>query len=165
MAEMKFEESVESGRHAAFKRMAGEWEGRMLTWFEPTRPEDDASINGNIKSLLDGRFVMHEYQSSFKGKPFSGMMIIGYSIATDSFQCAWIDSFHTGTLLMFSESAGSDKLFSALGSYTAPGVPEPWGWRTEITMPDENNLIITAYNITPQGEEAIATEIKYNRKR
>lgn len=162
---MKFEESVESGRHAAFKRMAGEWEGRMLTWFEPTRPEDDASINGNIKSLLDGRFVMHEYQSSFKGKSFSGMMIIGYSIATDSFQCAWVDSFHTGTLLMFSESAGSDKLFSALGSYTAPGVPEPWGWRTEITMPDENNLIITAYNITPQGEEAIATEIKYNRKR
>jgi Protein of unknown function (DUF1579) len=38
-----------------------------------------------------------------------------------------------------------------------------WGWRTEIEMPGDDEVKITAYNISPEGEEARATELLYRR--
>ncbi len=40
-----------------------------------------------IKSLLDGRFVIHEYIGSLEGKPFEGIAIYGYSFDWEKFQC------------------------------------------------------------------------------
>ena len=77
---------------------------------------------------------------------------------------AWIDSFHMGTGIMFSQGKNSDKLFSVLGNYGGAELPEPWGWRTEIELKDRDTMIVTAYNISPEGEEAKATETIFHRK-
>lgn len=77
---------------------------------------------------------------------------------------AWVDSFHMGTGIMFSQGSKPGKLFSVLGNYGEPGTPEPWGWRTVLELRDSNTLVITAYNITPAGEEGMATETVFSRK-
>jgi len=41
---------------------------------------------------------------------------------------------------------------------------EKWGWRSELKIIDSNNIVLTAYNVTPTGEEAKATEVIYKRK-
>ncbi|MGZ5134174.1 MAG: DUF1579 domain-containing protein [Flavitalea sp.] len=161
----KFEISKASGAHYQLSLLEGEWEGTTKTWFEPDQLGDESPMQGRIKSLLDGRFMLHEYNGSLGGKPFEGMAIIGFSISSDKFQCAWIDSFHMGTGIMFSEGRNPDKFFSVLGNYGGPEIPEPWGWRTEIDLPAKDTMIITAYNITPAGEEAKATETIYTRKK
>jgi len=159
----KFKNSLESGIHHKLGLLEGTWEGTTKTWFEPDKLEDESPMQGTIKAILDGRFILHEYKSSFKGAPTSGIAIIGYSFATDSFQIAWVDSFHMGTGILFSEANSSDKLVSVLGSYGGAGMPEPWGWRTEIETPSADSLIITAYNISPEGESVKATETIYTR--
>ena len=68
------------------------------------------------------------------------------------------------TGIMFSDGQPGDK-FEVLGSYDAGGPEVPrWGWRTEIDVLDENNVVITAYNIPPEGDEMKATEMRYTRK-
>jgi len=50
-----------------------------------------------------------------------------------------------------------------LGSYGGPEIPEPWGWRTVTELTDNDTLVITAYNISPEGQEDKATETVYKR--
>ena len=160
---MKFAESLESGPHANLARFAGEWTGTTKTWFEPDVVADESPMTGTIKVILGGRFLMHEYSGSLQGKPFEGVAIFGFDIATNKFQMAWVDSFHMSSGIMFSEGDAGEK-FSAFGTYfTGPNTPR-WGWRTELEMIDEDNIVITAYNVEPDSADQIATETRYTRK-
>lgn len=162
----KFEDSIVEGQHHQLNLMTGHWHGNVRTWLEPDKIADDSIIEGTIKPLLAGRFLMHEYKSAFAGKPLEGITIIGYDLNSGAFQSAWIDSFHMGTGIMFSKNKSDEADFQVIGGYEVNHDKEEqiWGWRTEMLMEDDNTLIISAYNITPDGTESLANEIRYKRK-
>ncbi|MGB8193978.1 MAG: DUF1579 family protein [Chitinophagaceae bacterium] len=159
----KFETSKSSGAHFNLSQMTGEWEGTTRTYFDESKvPVDESPMHGTIKSILGGRFMLHEYQGLMQGKPFEGVAIYGHHLDSEKFQCAWVDSYHMGTGILFSEDKQDNKLFSVLGSYG--GGDETWGWRTDIEMPDKDHLNIISTNLTPQGEPAGGVQTNYIRK-
>lgn len=161
----KLTASKTSGPHAQLSRLAGEWEGTTKTWFDPNKLEDESPIKGTIRPLHDGTFMLHEYKSSFGEKPITGMAIIGYHLDLKRYQIAWIDSFHNGAAIMFSEGTrGSDEM-NVLGSYAyiTPEIEQHWGWRTTIEIVSDNEIIFRAFNITPEGEESRALETVYKK--
>jgi hypothetical protein len=164
----RFEMSKNSGAHNRLHQLEGEWSGIAKTWFEPGEPVDASPVTGTIRPVLGGQFMLHEYKGSFGGKPLEGMAILGFHIDLQQYQCAWIDSFHTGLAIMLSKGEkGELEQMSMLGSYAyvTPETEQHWGWRTSIEFRSDDEVVITAYNISPEGEEAKATEVVYNRKR
>jgi len=157
----KFEKSKAAGAHKQLERFTGEWEGTTKTWFEPDKLADESPMKGTIKSILGGQFVQYDYQGTMGGKPFEGVMLLGHQLSSGEFKSAWVDSFHTGTDIMYSK--GKSDAFNVLGSYAYGD--QHWGWRTTMEMNGDDELIITMYNITPEGQEAKGVETRYKRKK
>ena len=142
-----------------FEAMAGSWAGTYRLWLEPgkLRTECDSTLRG--EPVGGGRFVRAAYDwtdTGGDGGAQSGEFLLACP-AADRWEVSWVDTWHSG-----------DGIFLCTGPpgavTTTYGEPDQqWGWRTEFELPEPDQLVIRAYNITPSGEEALATEADYRR--
>jgi hypothetical protein len=159
---MTFEQSSGSPHHF-LSQLAGGWAGTSKLWGEPDTLTSEAPLVGNIQLILDGRFALFLYQSASAGESQHGMFAFGYNTTLDCYEASWVDSFHNNTAIMFCRGNAIENGFSVLGSYPDPTGGPDWGWRTEVELVDNDHLVITAYNISPEGGEAKATEARLTR--
>lgn len=161
---MSFEGSSQSGSpHHFLARLVGGWVGTGKLWLEPDVLTDESPVQGNVQLVLGGRFALYLYQGSVEGEPQQGIFTFGYNTLSDQYEASWVDSFHNNTAIMFCAGSATENGFSVLGGFPDPNGGPDWGWRTEVGLLDENHLIITAYNILPDGLEARATEARLTR--
>ena len=124
---------------------------------------DQSAMTAKAKMVLDGSFLILEYTGEIEGKPFEGIYICGFDIPNNIFQVSWIDSFHMGTGMMLLTGAATNNNFNVKGTYTAPHMPEPWGWRIRFELTENDELHIISHNISPEGQEELATATILNR--
>ena len=162
MAKLTLEASLADGPHHLLGRLAGGWTGASKTWFKPGELADESLFEGRFTTALDGRFALFEYTSEMQGKPRGGRAWYGFHLDDGEFTKAWIDTFHTGTLIMTFSGAAVEGGFEVAGSYAAGDGPR-WGWRSRVVLADDD-LVITDFNVTPDGQAAKAIETTLRRR-
>ncbi len=158
-----FERSLQHGAHALLEAMTGAWRGRARLWLVPGALHGEAPVSGEVVTVLGGRFVRHDYSTTIDQVQHGGTALLGMELSQRAWQVAWADTFHMGTGIMLSEGpfTRGEAAISVLGSYDA-GDGAPWGWRTTFE-PAGHRLLVRHFNITPEGDEALAVELDYRR--
>ncbi len=141
----------------------GEWSGTKRLWFTPDEPAKESSSSASIFLAAGDACVVFRYMWAFDGKPQDGILLVRTHPEKSKLDMVWIDSLHTGGNFMeFHGEESSDGSISALGSYSAPQGPD-WGWRIVLDLDAGPGIQIRMFNITPDGDEALAVEMSYTR--
>ena len=140
--------------------MAGEWTGRYRLYLEPGKLTAESDTSATVAPVLDGRFTRIEYDWTVDDARQLGEFLVG-APKGERLMASWVDTWHNGDAILFCESHGDA---SVIGQYGPDD--DPWRWRTTFELDDSDGgaeLVITAWNITPAGDEAVATEARYRR--
>lgn len=143
--------------------LAGTWRGvSRLQDPETSQPEDSDSTL-TVAPVLHDTFALLTYTWAYHGTPQEGLLLIGYQAAVAVVTAYWADTWHMGDQVMTCEGTVDGEGGLALrGSYGAPP-NQVWGWRIELTQRDDRTLTLTMYNVTPDGQEALAVEAAFMR--
>jgi hypothetical protein len=144
--------------------LVGDWKGSNrlhLGEWGPT-PLHESAGTATVRERIGGQFLEIAYTWEYDGKPQEGVMILGGDNKTDAVNAFWTDSWHMAHNVMLCEGTESaDGVVSVKGSYKVEGHPN-WGWRSEIYATD-SGFKYKMFNVTPDGEEAIAVEMDLQR--
>ena len=148
---------------ASLVRLEGEWAGEgtlLLPWLSP--PESNYSSTASIRTVARG-FLRVEYTWSHDGEAHEGLLLLTDEKQDGMVTAVWIDSWHQSQSFLISrgnvDPAGA---VSVLGSYPAPTGPD-WGWRM-VVSPAADGFELVMFNISPEGEEALAVRNRYERR-
>lgn len=137
--------------------LAGAWAGRYRLWLEPGVLRGESPATAWLRPLLAGRYVLAEYTWADEGEPQQGLMLLGRD-GTGSWQLSYVDTWHTGGAIM-SGAGGAEP--DVTSPYEAQG--RTWGWRTAWAVGEPGELVVTSWNIAPDGEESRAAELTLSR--
>lgn len=146
------------------KQLVGDWKGSNtlhLGDWGPT-PIRESVSTATVQERNLGQFLEIAYIWEYDGKPQEGVIIFGGDNKTDAVNAFWTDSWHLSHNLMLCNGKESPiGGISVTGSYQVEGHPD-WGWRSEIAATD-GGFEYKMFNVSPDGEEAIAVEMKMDR--
>lgn len=142
--------------------LAGNWSGENSLWLHPGDAARRSSASAQIFAEAERQSLSIRYQWADGDAPQSGILLLVSDAASDALLGSWTDSWHFGHQLMACQGAYGDLVASVSGSYAAPPGPD-WGWRITLEPSGANACIFRMYNRKPEGEEALAVEMRFAR--
>lgn len=151
-------------QHERLAVLIGDWAGTVLGRFGPDDEWEDYPASATMRWVAERNFVQHEYEGTFAGEPANGTALYGFDEQKGLHTSAWVDSFHTSTTLMVSEGAPNPDAILDVLSHYGDEAGGRWGWRTVVTAPAPDELLIQAFNIPPGGEGYVVLETSLKRQ-
>jgi hypothetical protein len=142
--------------------LLGKWSGTKQIWLSPDAEALTSESTAQVSTVAQGQFIALAYTWAIEDQPQDGLILFPSAAGEAPSRAAWLDSWHVRNDMMPCEATRESGLVSLSGSYPAPPGPD-WGWRIEIETGQIDTLAFRMFNITPEGQEALAVRAQYER--
>jgi hypothetical protein len=147
---------------AFYAELEGAWGGSYSLWLRPGTPAQESDIKATFQPAAKGNYCLMTYSWKRENETQEGVFLFGGQGKAAT--ATWGDSFHMAAepMLCKGELKDGGKKLIVTGSYSVGEGPD-WGWRTEFTRQGPESLLMEAYNIMPDGVEALAVKAELKR--
>jgi hypothetical protein len=160
--------------HKELEKFAGSWKTTLKMWMMgPAGPATTSSGTAEVRKVLDGRFMLEEYNGEMKmpgpdGKmqtmPFKGIGMMGYDNYKNMYVGSWADSMGTQLLNFMGTSPPGSKTITCYGQMDEPMMNVSGRMvKYETKIISDDKRVFTMYDLHA-GPDYKVVEVTYERK-
>lgn len=147
--------------HEALKKNVGTWKAAM-EWHMNGQVRKSEGI-ARSKLIFGGRFLKQTFDGEAMGRPFNGMLLLGYDTIDKQYVTVWLDSMApTMSIARGTVKDGAVRMESMEPDWMNPAGAK----RKEVTVIkwiDDNTYTLEAFNVGDDGQETLHAKITYTR--
>lgn len=149
-------------QHAAFAAFTGTWSGTTKLYFEPGVLHSEDPIAASVHVVSGGYALLFGYVGAHGDERTHGTMLVSYDAAADRHSVAWVDTFHSRSMMGLSGDRAPEGTVRVEGTYEAEG--QTWGWQIALSVEASNAIALRMYNVIPGEAPALAVETLLTRE-
>ena len=164
MMEAYAEAAKPGPQHAFLASMVGDYTVTSRFWMDPSAAPMETTYGYRAHMVMDGRYLVEEYDGEMMGLPFKGMGLTAYDNAQQRFMNVWIDNMATGIMTLHGEANDDHTEISWHGEVTDPvrGQTQKIRSVTRVTSPTERTYEM--FMVMPDGSLFRTMEITHTKK-
>jgi len=149
--------------HRELAEGVGTYAVDMKMWMSPEAEEPmPGEAVATRRTILGGRYTLEEFDSTFMGMPYQGILIEGYDNLSGEYLTIWMDTMSTWPAISRGKKQED-------GSVTMSGVIKdvmtPGGRPTRAVITgDERESTMTMFDSLPGGGDFRCMELRYTRR-
>jgi hypothetical protein len=152
-----------SDQNKTLDALVGTWDVAITFKVGPGQ-ERQGKATCETKWILDRRALQQEYRSTWEGKPFNVLQLIGYDASRKKFFEIKLDNLEGGA--MYNQGALSDdgKVLTQVGDRVDSKTGKAGKIRTVTTFEDKDHYTLEWYLPDDDGKEEKAVTLRHTRK-
>lgn len=150
-------------QHEGLKKMEGNFTAKVKMYMSPDAPPEESEGKLENHMILDGRYLVGEFQGTMMGMSYEGASLVGYDNQRQKWLSIWVDNMSTGAMIMEGEEDESGKV-TYTGEFPCPVYGNAiTPFRQVFEMKDADHQRFEMYQTAPDGKEHKMMEIEYTR--
>lgn len=148
--------------HQQMKGLVGEWKTTITSWEAPGSEPTVTHGKAAVELIMDGRYVLENFEATMMGMPFKGIGISGYDNVAQKHTTVWLDNMSTQVLYSKGDCADHCKKLTHRAT-----MQSPFGGEMQMKFisnaVSDDKLVFEYYMINEDGSEFKSMEIVYER--
>lgn len=149
--------------HAELAKGVGSFDVKGRMWDMAGVEGEPMTATAQTRMVMDGRFLVQDYQSSFGGFPFEGMMLMGYDNVAKEYWSVWIDSASTGCVMSRGRERADGRI-DLKGTVRDAITPDGRPMRFVTWDRGDGTSVLEMYDSLEDGREAKVMELTYTKR-
>jgi hypothetical protein len=150
--------------HQWLMQLVGEWNTEIEVTMDPSKPPEKAQGTESVRAI-DGFWIMGENKGSHMGKPYTGILTLGFDPAKKKYIGTWVDSMSSYLWTYEGTLDETEKILTLDTEGPCPTAPEKISkFKESLEIKSKDHKVFTSRMQDDQGNWNTMMTINFRRQ-